>query len=258
MSETEPLSETVPEGAPEDSGFLLRDAVWLLVAYIGAQILVVAIYMLVDTLLRQGQGSPLTATSDGVNRLVVVGGLGTSVVVLFLLRWIARHRHAGLAAFGLVWPRARWMGVAVLAFVAFQIVIRGLTLLAGDNVASQSLLTMNGLVSGEAAWNIVSAVLIVLILPVIEELLFRVVLFRALARHMPPMLAAGLAVVVFGAVHVQYVFAGGLVGVLMTFGIVLLGAVLMWLYLRSGSILPSIFFHVANNALAFLALLFVS
>ena len=70
------------------------------------------------------------------------------------------------------------------------------------------------------------------------------------------MVAATLGVILFGAVHVQYVFAGGLVGALMTFEIMLLGAILMWLYVRSGSIVPSILFHVTNNGLAFLALLF--
>jgi membrane protease YdiL (CAAX protease family) len=260
MSETEPLAEVAPDEAPEDSGFLLRDAFWLIFGYLGSQIFTVGIIVFIDVLRHGRSGVSITSTADGLNRLAMVGCIVATVVVLLMLRRIARRRGAGAvaAAFGLVWPGSRWFGAAFLVFIALQASIRGLTVLAGDDIVRQGLQTMNGIISSDPLWNAVSALMVILVLPVLEELIFRAVLFRALSRHMPQIAAAVLAVVIFAAIHLQYVLAGGQVALLMTFEIVLLGSGLMWLYLKSGSILPSICVHVANNGLAFLALVIFS
>lgn len=255
MSETEPLSETVPEGAPKESGFLLRDAFWLLVVYFGTQFVIVAVYAFVDVI-RHGKSDLTSAlSSDFLNRLMVIAFVVTVFATLLMLRRVAFKRGASFAEFGLVWPGFAWLWNAFLLFIGMRIVVGGLTVMFGGEVMRQSMKTMNGMSSGDPRWNLASALLVVLILPVLEELIFRVVLFRALSRHMSQMVAVVLAVSVFAALHLQYVLAGGAVAFLMTAEVTLLGAALMWLYLKSGSILPSIVFHIANNALAFAGLM---
>lgn len=155
---------------------------------------------------------------------------------------------------GFVVPSARWIWITLFVFLAARAVSTGFTYIAGEDIAEKSLQTMTGVTSSDPRWNAVSVLLFVLVVPVLEEIIFRVVLFRALAQHMSSLAAACLSVAVSAAIHVQYTLAGGAVALLMTTEVTLLGAVLMWFYLKSGSIWPSIALHAANNGFAILLL----
>ena len=78
-----------------------------------------------------------------------------------------------------------------------------------------------------------------LVAPLAEELLFRGALFGWLRRRLPAWPAILVSAVLFGAVHIS--------PILMPAGFIL-GVGLGWLRERTGSILPGLVFHIANNA----------
>lgn len=82
----------------------------------------------------------------------------------------------------------------------------------------------------------------VILAPAVEELLFRGVLFGALRRHAPFVVAALLQALVFAALHV-YSFSG-----LLT--VAGAGVVFALLYERTGSLVPSVIAHSLANASA--------
>lgn len=257
MREPETLPDVSGSDVPRQSPFGWRDPVWLLAAYIGAQILAVLAYVgFLFMRFGSAQGRALITSPDGLNRLAVIGGVACSFAVILLFWRMAVRKGLGWRAFGFTVPPVKWLWLTALAFLATRAVSAGLTYLAGDAIAAQGVETMNGVISSDLRWNIVSAFLFVLVVPVLEEMIFRVVLFRALTRRMSVGAAACLSVAVFAAIHVQYTLAGGAVALLMTTEVALLGGVLMWLYLKSGSIWPSIALHAANNGFAIVMLLF--
>ncbi len=257
MTDAETLPDDPPLVAPRQNPFRLRDPLWLLAAYIGVQLLAIAAYVaFLFARFGSTQGRALITTPDGLNRLVVIGCVACSLAVIVLFKRMASRKGIGWRAFGFVVPPVKWLWLTVLAFLATRALSAGLTYLAGDSIAAQGVETMNGVISSDWRWNIASVFLFVLVIPVLEEMIFRVVLFRALAQRMSVFAAAFLAVAVFVAIHLQYTLAGGAVALLMTTEVALLGGVLMWLYLKSGSIWPSIALHAANNGFAILILLF--
>lgn len=88
-------------------------------------------------------------------------------------------------------------------------------------------------------------VLVTVIAPIAEELLFRGYVFGALRIWRGPWVAAVLTGIVFGAIHV----ASAPVVFLVPLGV--LGFLLCLLRWRTGSLLPCIAVHAFNNAIAF-------
>lgn len=83
--------------------------------------------------------------------------------------------------------------------------------------------------------------LTVLLTPIAEEVFFRGFLFQWMATHRPVWLAILASSIMFGVSHIvppQVIFAS------------ILSVFLIFLYLLSGSIWPSIVCHCANNAIA--------
>lgn len=87
--------------------------------------------------------------------------------------------------------------------------------------------------------------LLAFVAPLAEELLFRGFMFGVLAERIGPWWGALGAGSVFGLVHV----AGSPVTTVVVLAI--LGVVLCLLFWRTGSLLPCIALHAANNAIAF-------
>ncbi|KAA6345306.1 hypothetical protein EZS27_007119 [termite gut metagenome] len=84
-------------------------------------------------------------------------------------------------------------------------------------------------------------VLIALLGPVFEEILFRGAITKALLKQYSPLKAIIISALIFGIIHwnpVQIV-GGGFFGLL-----------LAWIYYRTGSLLPGIFVHIINNSLS--------
>jgi membrane protease YdiL (CAAX protease family) len=90
--------------------------------------------------------------------------------------------------------------------------------------------------------SIASFLLLVVIAPFVEELVFRGIILRGLLARMPPGRALIVSSLIFGAAHMnlyQFVGAG------------MLGIALGWLYIRFGSTLPGMLLHATQNALTF-------
>ena len=84
-----------------------------------------------------------------------------------------------------------------------------------------------------------------LITPVIEETIFRGILFKGLRRRLPFWVSAVVTSIVFAVAHMQWNVA------IDTFA---LSLILCYLVENSGSIIPSIFLHALKNSLAFVFL----
>ena len=91
----------------------------------------------------------------------------------------------------------------------------------------------------------VQILLIVLVVPISEEVCFRGMLFGGLRERMPGLVAALISGLVFGALH-----AG--TGVTAVPPLMVFGVILALLYERTGSIVPGILLHMLNNSIALL------
>ena len=79
--------------------------------------------------------------------------------------------------------------------------------------------------------------------PLVEELVFRGALLRALLRHpLRPWLAIGISAVCFALAHANWAQMPHAL---------LMGVLLGWMYSRTGSILPGVTVHWVNNTVVF-------
>ena len=93
---------------------------------------------------------------------------------------------------------------------------------------------------------VLAAILVIVVAPVAEEFFFRGFFFRALRTRFPPLAAAAIGGLVFGAVHYTGSQTLSVLPVL-----AVLGFVLCMLYERTGSILPGIALHAFNNSISY-------
>jgi uncharacterized protein len=92
--------------------------------------------------------------------------------------------------------------------------------------------------------NIVAGIFVVVIAaPVVEELLFRGLLQRALVSHLPAWGAILISSFAFSLVHGQLYAIPGLMSLSIAFG---------YIYHRTGSLRTNILLHIANNAFTLL------
>lgn len=89
---------------------------------------------------------------------------------------------------------------------------------------------------------IIAGILIVLVAPILEEIFFRGFLLRTLVNKWGIVLGSIISSALFAVLHLQF---GSIIPIF------ILGLIINWMVIRSKSILPSIFFHVFNNAIAF-------
>jgi membrane protease YdiL (CAAX protease family) len=88
----------------------------------------------------------------------------------------------------------------------------------------------------------VGYVTIGLLAPLTEELVMRGAILRSLLKDMRPWLAIVLSALLFALVHMNPVQMPHAF---------LIGLLLGWMYWRTGSILPGVAYHWANNSVAF-------
>lgn len=96
---------------------------------------------------------------------------------------------------------------------------------------------------GTSTADIILAIVVVgVIAPFVEELIFRGFLLQTLLKYVPAWSASLIVALIFGLIHFEFQSAGILI---------FLGLILNWLYIKSNSTIPGIAFHVVNNLLAF-------
>lgn len=146
--------------------------------------------------------------------------------------------------FGLVRVRVRtalkWTAIAYGGYWLLSIVWAQLVDLSEQDQLPDSLGVDESTVALVAV-----CVLVTVVAPIAEEVLFRGYVFGALRNWRGPWPAALLTGAIFGAIHVGSAPAEFLVP------LAILGVALCVLRWRSGSLLPCIALHAANNALAF-------
>ena len=161
------------------------------------------------------------------------------IVLLYGLPWLA---HRPLGALGLAIPNlgdlAYGIGGAFFMYLAVSvtaIVQSKITGLSGE----QKVVSLFAGAHPGVLLNLFIAIAVV-VAPFVEELVFRGFVFNALLRRMPLVAAAIISGILFGAVHGEPMFIAPLGAG---------GAVLAWVYYRSGSLWSSILAHGTFNAI---------
>ncbi len=198
----------------------------------------------VVVLLAQGGGGEAPAGQPPSDQALLLGsGVGAGFAALVALV------RAPASALGLRGASAGWMVRALVALPVFLVLgqLWGLGLeQAGVSLEEQELVGLLRELSGTWAGALALAYALVGA-PVFEELLFRGLGLAALRPRLGTAGAALLTALLFGVLHgadpqaVPPLFA--------------LGLGLAWLRLRSGSLLPPLLLHAANNGIVVLALL---
>ncbi len=88
----------------------------------------------------------------------------------------------------------------------------------------------------------------VVVAPISEELLFRALLITKIRKYVPTIIAVIIAAAIFALFHVGY---GSVVQLI---GVFTVGLILGFVYWRSGSILPSMFIHLAYNLMSIMVM----
>jgi membrane protease YdiL (CAAX protease family) len=187
----------------------------------------------------------------GMQALTVMVSLGTAGALTVWLahgKWPQSWSQARAPGFGFTRPRSRWFfALAIVAGLAMPLLGSLLThWLAHGHALTQDIQQLGR--DTPPALRVLLALVVISVGPLVEELLFRGVLLSALQRwHVG--WAVSISSMAFGLAHLpglqfQWYALPDLV---------LLGCVLAWLRLRSGSIWPAILAHGTNNLLAVLA-----
>jgi membrane protease YdiL (CAAX protease family) len=188
---------------------------------------------------------------------LIVLSVGTVIVyaaTLWAAHWfVVRGRGLSWQGIGLQRPDRNFVAMTFLAwfvtFISTIAVAYIVTILFGETppaVNEQLGLGTRSLGVGEIAWLAMSSVVIA---PVVEEIVFRGVLFDALRARWRFWTSAVISALLFGAVHFSLLTIPGLT---------VLGIALAWLRERYDSLYPPILLHALNNALAMTVLVFTT
>ena len=185
---------------------------------------------------------------------LVASLLGQSAATLGFLELISRRKGRGsLAAdFGFI-VRARdavWVLVGLGTSLGLTLLLIPISVLAGDGSGQE---VVKQFEKSHGTVQILFAIGVVVVAPVIEELVYRGLLLRSLLRKMSPVGAIFVSGVVFGLAHVlldpgAYVALPALAA---------MGVISAVLAVRTGELSRSIFFHAGFNLLTTLQIVAV-
>lgn len=171
---------------------------------------------------------------------------------LFLL-WmiyvlIVRPYHLTWRALGIRIANWQWLAAVPLvnALLIFSDVVflRGLVALFGPSRTWPRQLNSATINATQQPIGLALVVASGLVLtPLVEEILFRGVLYQALRRTMPVGNAAVISALIFATMHGQLV---------LFVPFTIMGVILALIYERSGSLLPTILVHACNNGIILL------
>lgn len=221
-------------------------AIGLVVLYFALQIAVALLWTIgthVAARIEHRPAADILAAHGSLMLSAVLLLAALPTLLLVRLHWPARWSAAALPGFGLRWPGLRWMLGGLLLTVLL------LPLVLGLNAAlfPRQGVTQSVMVIFEQAhpWmRVLLTLMIVLLAPFVEELLFRGVLLAGLSERLSLRWAVTLSVLPFALAHLPD--TGGHWQVLP--GLIALALGLTWLRLRSGSLLPGYAAHALYNA----------
>ena len=163
---------------------------------------------------------------------------------------LARRKGLGLREIGLVPIKFRWLllafGLGILFVFGSLVTASGLSSIFGiEDTGGTSLGDFGNMKTWVTILNL--KLFIAVLLPVAEELLFRGGIFRVLRQNRRFWPAALISSVIFGILHIH--------PFLMVFAF-LLGIISCGLFERTGSLFPSMLFHIVINNIAANALVY--
>lgn len=169
--------------------------------------------------------------------------LQSAVPMALLYLLVVRRRGLSWAALGLRPTQARWYTVALLlalaSFPLVMVVNAGVQALLGEPLRNPQL---EILAPAEFSWGALAVMLLMagLVVPVVEEIVFRGLLFGWLRTRFG--LAAGIALSALA-----FAFAHGIP--VLAPALAVQGILLAWLYARSDSLWPGVVMHGTFNGL---------
>lgn len=181
------------------------------------------------------------------------GGAGFLVVYLiqtliFAIPLLAMMKIRGIVIRDFGFKRVGWKnilkiaGLGYLAYISIMMVVMQITISYNIELPGfgQQESHMDFL-GDQKVWAIVVIAIIAIIAPLIEEVFFRGFVFQTMLKAWPKWLAFIASAAVFAGIHLEFqVFMP----------LFLLGLVLNWMFYKSGSLYPGIFFHIVNNSIA--------
>lgn len=222
----------------------MSKSIVIIVLFVAAQVVAFCGALLVENAgALAGADVPLTAGDDSLALTVRPATLGVAQLVadvvlvgLLLLVGLVRRRFFTAGRRAGAGPGVLAVAGVLLAAFGLDLVLQPLALPDGGQMD----------LFLEMTRSVPCVVLLCLVGPLVEELVFREGLLRHLAAAgLHPLVACGVSALVFGVVHANWAQA---------VPAALLGFVLGLLYLRTGDLRLSLPAHVLNNALAVLLL----
>lgn len=215
----------------------------LIVSFVGALELLVALMnpeALSKATPEPGRGDPMVLLA----LLAALFGAAVPAVALAVIR----HGRQAPTLLGLHQAGGRWLWLAtiavlVLAMIVDQGVLRLVRAVAGSEVVPSA-----SAVIAEIATSAGRTALLVLVAgllgPLVEELVFRGLLYGYVEGRFGGMAALIVSSLAFAAAHVEPIHVALVLPI---------GVLLGWTRMRTGSLWPAIAAHVANNTVAVLA-----
>lgn len=161
---------------------------------------------------------------------------------------VARHGRAGSALLGLHQSGGRWLWLAPIAVLIVSFFVdEGILRLVREFAGSELLPTVNAVIAEIATTpgRVVLAILVMGVLaPLVEELVFRGLLYGYVAGRFGGMAALIVSSLAFAAAHVEPIHVALVLPI---------GVLLGWTRMRTSSLWPAIAAHIANNTVAVLA-----
>jgi membrane protease YdiL (CAAX protease family)/NAD-dependent dihydropyrimidine dehydrogenase PreA subunit len=237
-------------GDPADDGPIGAD--WSA----GEAVTVVVVGLALFVALQAVLGTRDVRALDAGSRMVVRAGalFVYYALQMAVLSFLAYRRHGGfLAAFGLRRPKLLSTTLmtlgALLATWAFSLMYRAIALQLGWTPPASDSPSLTVLFGSDATGVLLTVLMVVLVGPFVEELLFRGVLLTALDERLGGVAAILLSAPIFAMLH----------GSLWSFvPLTFLGVALGWLTLSRRSVWPAIVLHAAYNGVLVAAAFWVA
>ena len=225
----------------------LRELIFSFSIYLLMQSLVVPLFFIVFY-------DEMNADNEGV---VVILSLAISSASLFMYCFFARNIHLK----GKLYYQLPFGALSIiLAYPAMMminlVVLMGLEFLYGPDLPELDQLVLEflkGLLSTPHLFK-AAIFLVVFVVPIAEEVLFRGCLQSWLRRSFSPVVSIAITSILFGLIH--FSSTQGYMNVQILISLMFLGGVLGYLYERQGSLYAPIGLHMTFNAIGVTALIY--
>jgi membrane protease YdiL (CAAX protease family) len=169
-----------------------------------------------------------------------------TIYVLIVKRYRCSWHTLGMRPVAWQWLAAVPIIYAILTF-SYVLLYRGMVAVFGPATHWPAQLTPETLAATQQpALEALVIITGTILTPLVEELLFRGVLYQALRRSLPVSGATVLSAMIFALMHLN---------VVMFIPLLVMGLILALVYEWSGSIVPTILLHACNNGIMLLILL---